>query len=154
MFNKISGTVKKVGKLMEKELKNDDKKVSNIPDVLKIVSKTTSHEEMVKKLSKYKNADELIEFYTPITSYPFQEALDAYKELGIDIQLVKGNYIIFAEDKLTEDDKKDLIEMVMSEEENKTAKIKEDYIRIIKSNLKDDEIKQLVETKLNKESSK
>lgn len=154
MFNKLTKTVKKVGKLMEQEIKKENKKDASIKDVLKSVSTTTSHEEMIKRLSKYKNSKQLIEFYSSITSYPFQEALDEYKELGIDIEIIQGNYIIFAEDKLSEEDKKDLLDMVMSEQEDKVAHIPQDYIRIIKSNLTDDEITQLVENKLNKESNK
>lgn len=152
MFNKLSDTIKQVGKIMEKELKNDNKKFANIPDVLKTVLRTKAPDELIEKLSKYKNAEELIDFYTPITRYPFYETLKEYQELGVDIHVKDGNYIIFAEDKMSKSDKEDLIEMIMNEEDKKMAKIDEDYIRIIKSNLKDNEIKKLIG--LNKEEDK
>lgn len=146
MFNKISKTIKKTGKLIEKEIQKDRQKTLNIPDALKKVLRTKSEEQMEDVLSKYKNGDELIEFYKPIVRYPFQEALEAYEALGLNITQIKDHYIISGD--ISEEDYGDIIEMLEQEDTNNKAVIDDDIKRIIKSDLTDEEIITLVNTKL------
>lgn len=147
MFNKISDTIKKAGKIIEQELKKENKKVISIQDVLRIVLRTESPEELKEKLSKYANSKQLLKFYKPIVRYPFYEVLNKYKELGIDIEYIKGNYIVFAENKLSKSEKHDIMDIMSNESKTKKAVIDDDIVRIIRLDLNDDEIIELVNFK-------